>query len=343
MAQVEITAPVSIFDDVGQLCNFGWARGPFFNYNPNLIWAPRRFITESERYIIFSSTHLFVFELCDGGVFGYFSICAVSLLDKKISGKFEKLSFPMGALELPNQSESSVIKRVIKNNLIEFICIEDGGRIIKIDVPQLNRNNRLRGEIVLLTQEEDAQSISVNLPWRCQKERFQLIRYAPCYTVEGVVQFENTPLIFNRGRAWGIYEWVRMARPAKDIHYWAAACGMCRGRQLGFNIGYGSADSAAGTENAFFVNGTLHKLDQVTFRISPSNWLAPWNFTSNNKRLEMTFIPVQSYSYQHSILFHSLRARQFFGFFSGRILLDDDSTLYFNNIAGIAERRKTYN
>ncbi|MDR2343145.1 MAG: DUF2804 domain-containing protein [Spirochaetaceae bacterium] len=342
MAQVEVRAPVSIFDDIGQLCNFGWARGPFFHYDPNLIWAPRRCILESERYIIFSPTHLFVFDLCDSGVFGHFSICAVSLLDKTISGKFEKLSFPMGALELPNQSESSVIKKTIKNNRVEFICIEDAGRIIKIDAPQVNRNNRLRGEVVLLPQ-EDTQSISVNSPWRRQRERFQLIRCSPCYTVEGVMQFENTPLIFSRGRAWGIYEWVRMARPANDIHYWAAACGMYRGRQIGFNVGYGSADSAAGTENAFFVNGTLHKLDQVTFRISPSNWLEPWNFTSNNKRLEMTFIPVQRNSYQNNFLFHSVRVRQFFGFFSGRVTLDDGSVLYFNNIAGIAERRKTYN
>ena len=342
MAQIEITAPVSIFDDTGQLCNFGWARGPFFHYNPNLLWAPRRAIYESERYIIFSPTHLFAVELCDGGIFGHFSICAVSLLDKKISGKFEKLSFPMGALELPGQSESSVIKRMIKNNLVEFICIEDGGRIIKIDAPQLGRNNRLRGEVVLLTQ-DDAQSISVNSPWRRERERFQLIRCAPCYTVEGVMQFENSALIFNKGRAWGIYEWSRMARPSRYAHYWASGCGICRGRQVGFSVGYGSADSSAGTENAFFVNGTLHKLDSITFRISPSNWLEPWNFTSNDNRLEMTFIPAQRNSYQNNFLFHSLRVRQFFGFFSGRVVLDDESTLYFNNIAGITERRKMYN
>jgi hypothetical protein len=342
MEQLELTSPVSIFDDSGQLCNFGWARNPFFHYNPILLHTPRRAISESERYIIFSPTHLFLFELCDAGVFGHLFICAVSLLDKTIIGKFEKLSFPMGMLNLPNQSEGSVIKRMVESNLVEFVCVEGGGRIIKVDAPQLGRNNRLRGEVILLTQ-EDEQSISVNSPWRQRKERFQLIRCAPCYSVEGVMQFENTSIIFNRGRAWGIYEWLRMARPSTDIHYWAAACGMCRGRQVGFNVGYGSADSSAGTENAFFVNGLLHKLDQVTFRISPSNWLDPWNFTSDNKRLEMTFVPVQRNFYQNNFLFYSVHVRQFFGFFSGRATLDDGSVLYFNNISGVAERRKTYN
>jgi hypothetical protein len=342
MVQIEVTAPVSIFDDIGQLCNFGWARGPFFHYDQNLLWTPRRLISESERYIIFSPTYLFVFELCDSGVFGHFSICAVSLLDKIISSKFEKLLFPMGSLELPNQSESSVIKRTIRNNLIEFICSENSGRIIKVDVPQLRRNNRLRGEVVLMTQ-EDAQSISIHTPWRRQVERFQLIRCSPCYTVEGVMQFENTPILFNKGRSWGIYEWSRIARPKKDIHYWAAACGIHHGQQVGFSVGYSSADSASGTENAFFVNGILHKLDNVTFKISPLDWFETWYFTSNDNRLKMIFVPVQSYSYQNNFLFHSLRTRQFFGFFSGRVTLDDGSTMNFKNIAGMTERRKTHN
>ncbi|MDR0408917.1 MAG: DUF2804 domain-containing protein [Spirochaetaceae bacterium] len=338
--QTEITAPVSIFDNTGSLCNFGWARGPFFHYNRALLWTPGRSIAESERYIIFSPTHLFTFELYDAGVFGHISVCAVPLLDKTVSSKFEKLSFPMGMLKLPNQSEETIIKTNLKNNLIEFICIEDGGRIIKIDTPQLSHNNRLRGEVVLMTQEY-AQSIVTHIPWRRQKERFQLTRCSPCYTAEGVMQFENKPVLFNKGRAWGIYEWARIARPKKDIHYWAAACGMHRGRQIGFSVGYSSADSSSGTENAFFVNGILHKLEQVTFKISPSSWLAPWHFSSGSGRLEMIFFPARYNSYQNNFLFHSLHTRQFFGFFSGKVILDNGEVLHFSNITGLAERRKT--
>jgi hypothetical protein len=235
-----------------------------------------------------------------------------------------------------------VIKQTVKNNLIEFISIEDGGRIIKVDVPQFGRGIRLRGEVVMMTQ-DDRQSILSYAPWHRQKERFQLIRCTPCYTVEGVMQFENKPVLFNKGRAWGIYQWERTARPKKDIHYWAAACGIYQGQQIGFSVGYGSVDSESGTENAFFVNGSLHKLDQVTFKISPSNWLEPWFFTSNNNRIEMVFIPVQSHSYQNNFLFYSLRSTQVFGFFSGRAALDDGSVLRFNNIAGVTERRKTRN
>jgi hypothetical protein len=125
------------------------------------------------------------------------------------------------------------------------------------------------------------------------------------------------------------------------VHYWAAGCGYCGDRQISFNVAYGLIDSSAGTENAFFVFGKIHKLDVITFKISPSNYLSPWSFTSNDNRLEMTFTPVQLYTSKKYMLLYSLRIVQVFGFFSGKVVLDDGSTLNFKNITGIAERRKT--
>jgi hypothetical protein len=106
-------------------------------------------------------------------------------------------------------------------------------------------------------------------------------------------------------------------------------------------VGYSTADCAAGTENAFFLNGIIHKLDQVTFHIPAFNWLLPWHFTSNDKRLEMTFTPLQERAENHQMLFHSHRRRQVCGIFSGTVILDDGSPFNFQNITGFAERRKT--
>jgi hypothetical protein len=89
------------------------------------------------------------------------------------------------------------------------------------------------------------------------------------------------------------------------------------------------------------VDGKLHKLDQVTFHIPPSDWLEPWHFTSNDDRLEMRFRPHQERSDRSTMFFHSLRRRQVYGYFSGKVVLDDGSTLEFTDITGFAERRKT--
>jgi hypothetical protein len=105
-------------------------------------------------------------------------------------------------------------------------------------------------------------------------------------------------------------------------------------------VGNGLIDSTAGTENAFFADGRLHKLDQVTFQLPPS-WLSPWHFSSNDRRLEMVFTPQQERTDRRQMLFFSMSRRQVYGSFSGTAVLDDGSTLDFNNITGFAERCRT--
>jgi hypothetical protein len=109
---------------------------------------------------------------------------------------------------------------------------------------------------------------------------------------------------------------------------------------IGLSVGYSSADSSQGTENAFFVDGKLHKLDQVTFNIPPTNWLAPWRFTSNDNRLEMTFTPHQERIERRRLFFHYSTRRQLCGFFSGKAVLDDGAEIEFQNITGFTERNK---
>jgi hypothetical protein len=110
---------------------------------------------------------------------------------------------------------------------------------------------------------------------------------------------------------------------------------------VGISVGYDTADSVLGTDNAFFLDGKLHKLDQVTFHVSPSNWLLPWRFTSNDNRLEMIFTPHQERTESHQMIFHSLKRRQVCGFFSGKVILDNGGEFEFSNITGLGERRKT--
>ena len=70
MAEVEISAPLSVLDDLGRPVNFGWARKPLFTYDDSLQRGPSRRVTASDRYIIFSHTHLIILEILDGGCLG---------------------------------------------------------------------------------------------------------------------------------------------------------------------------------------------------------------------------------------------------------------------------------
>jgi hypothetical protein len=339
MAQCEITGAVSALDDTGQPRNFGWSRQPGFFYDPAMVWAPRRRISEADRYIVFTPAYMVIFEVKDDGYLGYMGVSVISLRDKKRTTQFYQTLFPLGSYEMPTGSEAGALRYRRHKSSLDFVPMEGGVRIIKVDIPKFGHHRSLRGELVL-TEPVMAESLITNMPWREEKSAFRYSRRSPWYTVEGVIQYGTTEIVFTRGNGWGIFDWNRGVRPRSDTRYWAAACGMGDERLAGFSVGYGSADSGAGTENAFFVDGKIHKLDQVTFHISPSNWLAPWRCSRNDNRLDMLFTPHQERIERQRLFFHASTRRQVCGFFSGRAILDDGSTLEFQNITGFAERNK---
>lgn len=339
MPQHETFGSSSVVNDSGLPHNFGWSRSPVLFYDHTLIAAPKYKISESDRYIVHSPTHLIVFEIRDDGWLGYMGVSLISLRDKKRSTRIIKSFLPWGSHELPGTSDHSSVRWKRKKIHLDFVCLEGGNRIIKTDIPNFDGYRSFRGALVL-SEPSSPQSLVTNQPWRNEKYAFRYSRCSPWFTVEGVVQFGGLEIIFTKGNGWGIFDWNRGARPKEDIRYWAAACGVRDGRQLSFCVGYSLADFSHGTENGFFVDGKLHKLDQVTFHIPPTDWLSPWRFTSNDNRIEMVFHPHQERVDRQSLLLHSSTRRQVCGFFSGKVQLDDGSVIQFQGLTGFAERCK---
>ena len=340
MAQNEIIRPIPLLDDMGQPDNFGWARQPHFVYCSEMVYAPRHRLSESDRYIVHSPTHLAVFEIRDDGWLGCIAVTIVSLRDKKRTTQVFETLLPLGTYNMPNSSKTGSAGWRKKKTHLDLINMENGFRIIKADISKFGHNRSMRCAVVL-SEPEDSQLLVTSQPWRNNKYSFRYSCCSPCLIAEGVIQLGSSEIVFSKGHAWGIFDWYRSARPKADIRYWAAACGMSDGRQLGFCIGYSWADFSLGTENGFFVDGILHKLDQVTFHIPLSNWLSPWRFTSNDNRLEMMFYPDQERIDRSRYFLYTSARRQLFGFFSGKVLLDDGSVVEFFNLTGFAERCKT--
>jgi hypothetical protein len=339
MAQNEISRQIPLLDDLGQPQVFGWARHACFEYNYEMAYAPRHRLSESDRYILHSPTHLAVFEITDNGWFGHMGISIVSLREKKRSTQTYETIIPLGTYGMPNSKDTGSISWRRKKTHLDFICMESGAKIIKAEVPKYGHNRSLRCAVVL-SEPGDSQSLVTCQPWRNDKYAFRYSCCSPGLIAEGVIQFGSAEIVFNRGHAWGTLDWNRCARPNADIRYWATACGQSDGRQMSFCVGYSYADSSLGTENGFFIDGILHKLDQVTFHIPLSDWLSPWRFTSNDNRLEMTFYPHQERIDRRRFFHHYSARRQVFGFFSGKVQLDDGTIVEFQNYTGFAERAK---
>ena len=339
MPQTEITAPVPALNETGKPLNFGWARSAFFLYSSSLLRAPRRRISEGDRYVLVSPTHLVLFEILDDGYLGYLFMSVVSLKNGNCISQTFVTPFPLGCMDLPGDSNLGSIKFRQKKSLFNFACMDGGVRLIKVDVPGFGHNHSLRGEVVL-TPLPESESLVTNMPWRGKGNAFSFSRHSPCYYAEGVIQFSVAEIVFTQGNSWGIFDWNRGVRPRSDLRFWAAGCGLSGNRQAGFNVGFNSADSAMGTENAFFLDGHLHKLDQVSFHM-PSGRLMPWRFTSNDNRFEMNFEPQLERDENHQMFLYSHKRKQLFGSFSGKVTLDDGSDFYFQDIKGMAERRKS--
>ena len=340
MPQFEIKNNLAVLDDLGHPHNFGWSRSPSFFYDPALVAAPKHRISEADRYIVHTPTHLIIFEIRDDSWLGLVNISVINLRDKKRSTQIFHSLLPIGKYELPTTSVTGSVKWRKKKSHLDFIPMENGIRIIKADIPTFGRYRSLRGALVL-SEPTKAESLVTNQRWRGEKFPFRYSRCSPWYFVEGVIQFGTSEIVFTKGNAWGIFDWNRWARPKGDIRYWASACGMSGGRQLGFCVGHSWADQEEGTDNAFFVDGKLNKLDKVTFDIPPSDWLSPWRFTGSNNSLKMTFTPHQERIERRNFFFYYSTRRQVCGFFSGHVQLEDGSIIEFSNLTGFAERAKT--
>ncbi|MCL2809877.1 MAG: DUF2804 family protein, partial [Treponema sp.] len=211
MPQNEIYNSMSLLDERGQPQNFGWSKQTNFFYDPEMSYAPRHKITESDRYIVFSPTHMLVFEIRDDGWLGHMSTSVISLRDKKRTTQVVSSLIPLGGFEMPNSSVSGSARWRRKKMHLDFICMEGGAKIIKVDIPDFGKHRSLRGALVL-TENEDSQSLVTNQPWRNEKNAFKYARCSPCYYAEGVMQFSGSEIVFNRGNAWGILDWTRCVR-----------------------------------------------------------------------------------------------------------------------------------
>jgi hypothetical protein len=347
----ERAAPALVVNSDGQPADTGWSRRPVWEYLPGYITLSPRKMTQNDRYIVFSPTSIFAFDFHDGGYFGGVHVSAVILRDRKIITDFLDVPFPNTVMAFPASADEGGIRIKRRKNTADIIVRQRANpkepeqppeivRIIRIDAPDFARAGSLRCELVL-SRQSGTECLITNMPWHGEKYAFQYSRKEACLTAEGVVQFDNTAYVFTKGNAWAILDWNREVRPFRDVHFLACACGKYWGREAGFSIGFGSADAINGTENAFFFDGKLHKLAQVTFHISPKDWMAQWRFTSNDKRLEMTFNPIASGDFTMRSLGRSYRSQTFFGFFSGSVTLDDGMLFSFRNLTGFAERRKT--
>ena len=95
-----------------------------------------------------------------------------------------------------------------------------------------------------------------------EKQRFYYNRKINCMPATGWVRHGETKHILTPDTCLGQLDWGRGVWAYNSLWLWASASGFLPdGRTLGLNMGYGFGDTSAASENAFILNGKLHKLE----------------------------------------------------------------------------------
>jgi len=163
-----------------------------------------------------------------------------------------------------------------------------------------------------------------------------------CLQAEGVVRFDGREYLFSPATAFGVLDWGRGVWTYENTWYWGSVSGIQQGRVFGFNIGYGFGDTSAASENMLFCDGVAHKLSQVSFNIpmkdGREDYMKPWTFTSDDKRFEMSFVPIIDRASCTDVKLICSDQHQVFGRFTGKAVLDDGEIIDVKDMLGFAEK-----
>jgi hypothetical protein len=102
-------------------------------------------------------------------------------------------------------------------------------------------------------------------------------------------------------------------------------------------MGYGFGDTSAASENAFILNGKIHKIGKLEFLYDSKDFMQPWSMESEDQRLKLTFTPFLDRPAKTDIKILYSEVHQMFGKYTGTLITDEGKTIEIQDLIGFAE------
>ncbi|WMJ90497.1 DUF2804 domain-containing protein [Anaerocolumna sp. MB42-C2] len=335
--QKKITEPTDLLNKHGELIQTGYATTPLLKYNRKDVTRKGR-LKEWDYYMI--NNESYAFALTVGYSAGYLLI-SISIID--FINRTEQSKSVIKHVHnwyLPESSQiGDILYKDVRTDLKIIHKGRDRGIFLYLD--DFLPDSALTASISLSKEPKDSMVIAT--PFKENKKYFYYNQKIVGMSALGSVSIKGSVYNFDTSNSFGLLDWGRGVWPYKTTWYWSSAFDFLVNNTFGFNLGYGFGDTSNATENMLFFNGIANKLDQVDFGISKKfknkyDYTKPWNFTSSDNRITMTFEPIYDRNLTLYAVLFSTRQHQVFGKFSGTAVLDDGRTVYLNNLLGFAER-----
>jgi hypothetical protein len=109
--------------------------------------------------------------------------------------------------------------------------------------------------------------------------------------VTGTLRWQDRSYDLGALRLHGHHDWSAGFMRRQTFWNWGCLAGVAAdGRVLGMNVSCGVNETSF-TENCFWVDGRLHKLDSVAFEYDRDDLMRPWRVRSFDGRLQLEFHP----------------------------------------------------
>ncbi|EGC35884.1 hypothetical protein DICPUDRAFT_151724 [Dictyostelium purpureum] len=333
-----------LLNEKGEVIQSGYSTNFMKEYNRHDIKASSWRIKEWDYYFITNGKIGLALTFGDIGYIGNASVTFFNFNQDSPSYKTkgDLAVFPFGKFNFPKTPLEGSIEFNSKKISLRF---DNNGtvRTLVCKCPNFDGNNN---EIIcnITLTEFPRDSMVIVTPFKYHEHAFYYNCKINTMVAAGEIKIGQETHLFDPNDSLAVLDWGRGVWPYSEVWYWGSlSCYLDDGRKFGFNIGYGFGNTKNASENMVFLDGIAHKLDEVEFIIpkfknGKEDYMTPWKFTSNDKRLEMDFKPIINRCDHQNYLIIQSSANQVFGLFSGVAILDDGTKIEFHNKLGFAEK-----
>jgi hypothetical protein len=326
MSHREIVAPVSLCTAEGLLdaAAVGWSRTPRHRCN---LRGPALRVKKWNHWCVRDERAVATVTVAD---VGYLGVVVVMLRDLVRDRDVRRVAVIPGAIgvRLGERVDDEVTRA---SRCVDVRTVErDDATVIR------TRAWRMEAELVV-DRDPNVESLNVVVPW--SDRAFQFTSKHVARRARGWVRVGGERWTFGGDApAFACLDFGRGVWPYRTHWQWAAAAGVEDGTTMGLNLGGTWTDRTGATENALWIDGRIHKIDQrVRFDVRRDR-RSSWTIRSEPAgRVDLVFEPTSALDAHLPLGVISSRLTMRFGRFSGTIVDDAGRPIHIRALEGWAE------
>ncbi|MBQ6266108.1 MAG: DUF2804 domain-containing protein [Clostridia bacterium] len=334
--QHRITEKTPLLDENGKLTEPGYCTENLYEYDRKAIKARPTRIKEWDFYQITDGRYMLQITISDISLAG---AAIFTLVDMRTGERYEVmnislLTFGRMGMESDAMSEHTLSRH--RRNFDLDINVTKNETAIKLAAVKNGQNVTADLSLAMM---DGLESLVMAVPFTGNDKQFYLNQKINSMPVTGTVTYGDLTVEFTPDRAFALLDWGRGVWPYAQQWYWGnGTTRLENGDLFGFEIGWGFGDMSAATENMLFYNGKAHKLGKITMTRDESDWLAPWHFTCEDGRFEMTMTPYfDNFTSNRVLGLVGNICHQVFGKWEGTVTLDDGTVVEIKDMDAFCE------